>query len=198
VKLLLELVDGKTLDQMPSMPLGKLLPILAQVAGGLVNMHRREVSHGDVQPKNIIFGKRFEVKVLDYTAARIKGETTDVPQGTFEYVAPETLRANIINEQTDIFNFGATIYRLTTLKFPASCAAVAEGATMDEGTWKARFIPARKANPRVPQALCDLITHCMAFNPLNRPSNMFDVYQVLKYLAADAGEMIEGGTDAGV
>ena len=55
------------------------------------------------------------MKVIDYGLAWIKGEAKDRVQGTPEYMAPETVAHKLINERTDIYNFGATMYRLVTL-----------------------------------------------------------------------------------
>jgi len=35
-----------------------------------------------------------------------------------EYIAPETVSHKLINERTDIYNLGATMYRLVTLQLP--------------------------------------------------------------------------------
>ena len=65
------------------------------------------------------------MKVIDYGLAWIKGEPKDRVQGTPEYMAPETVEHKLINERTDIYNFGATMYRLVTLQLPPS--GVADG-----------------------------------------------------------------------
>jgi serine/threonine protein kinase len=197
VNLLIEYVNGKTLDQVPPMPMEKLVPVLAQIASGLVHMHRRGVFHGDMKPNNVLYGKRGEVKIIDYGLAWIKGETKDRIQGTPEYMAPETVRSKVINEQTDIYNFGATMYRLVTLKLPPSVAASTESVRMTEKAWKALFKPVTELNANVPESLCDLIHRCLEFNPDKRPERVGDVYQELKKVAETLGEMVEGGTDPG-
>ena len=47
-------------------------------------------------------------------------------QGTPEYMAPETVEHKLINERTDIYNFGATMYRLATLQLPPCWVAAGE------------------------------------------------------------------------
>ena len=196
VNLLIEFVNGKTLDLVPPMPMVKLVPVLAQIAAGLVHMHRRNVYHGDLKPNNILYGKRAEVKIIDYGLATIKGEPKDRIQGTPEYMAPETVKSKIINEKTDIYNFGATMYRLTTLNLPPVSAS-AESVRMGEKAWKERFKPVQEHNDNVPESLCDLIHACMAYKPEKRPERMNDVYETLKEISFEFGEPIEGGTDPG-
>ena len=121
VSLLIEYVNGSTLDRLKAMTVRKLMPILVQVAGGLVHMHRRGVCHADMKPNNIIFNAHTgQAKIIDYGLAWIKGEPKGRIQGTPEYMAPETVTSNFINEKTDIFNFGATMYRLVTWRLPPS------------------------------------------------------------------------------
>src|ERR1051325_11389626 len=59
-----------------------------------------------------------DVKVLDYGLAWIKGEPKGRVQGTPEYMAPEQVKRTTVTEATDIYNFGATMYRLTTWRLP--------------------------------------------------------------------------------
>ena len=198
VNLLIEFVNGKTLDMVPPMPMPKLIPVLAQVTTGMMHMHRRGVFHADLKPNNIMLGKRGEVKILDYGLAHIKGEPKDRIQGTPEYMAPETIRGKAVNEQTDIFNLGATMYRLTTLKLPPSLLGSGDSMKLSERTWKSMLKPVNELNRSVPQELADLIHRCMAFHPDSRPERMGAIYEDLKQIADDLGEPIEGGTDQGV
>jgi serine/threonine protein kinase len=197
INLLIEFVNGKTLDLVPPMPMNKLMPVAALVAAGLVHMHRRGVFHADMKPNNIMLGKRGEVKIIDYGLAWIKGETKDRIQGTPEYIAPETVKGKVINERTEIYNFGATLYRLVTLKLPPSFAASTESVRMGEKAWKSMFKPVQEHNPNVPDEICDLIHRCMAYKAEDRPERMGDVYDELKQIADDLGEVVEGGTDPG-
>jgi eukaryotic-like serine/threonine-protein kinase len=196
VHLLIEFVNGKTLDQVPPMSMEKLVPVLAWIASGLMHMHRRGVFHADLKPNNIMLGKRGEVKILDYGLAHIKGETKNRIQGTPEYIAPETVRSKIINERTDIYNLGATMYRLTTLQLPPSMASSPE-VRLSGKFLKSKLKPVNELNHSVPDALCKLIHRCLDFVPEKRPERMGEVYEDLKQIAEDLGEPLEGGTDLG-
>ena len=107
---LIEYVNGKTLDAVP-VPQDQLVVVFAQIAAGLAHMHRRGVFHADLKPNNILYGKRGEVKIIDYGLAWVKGEPKDRVQGTPEYMAPETVKNKVVNERSDIYNLGATMYR---------------------------------------------------------------------------------------
>ena len=70
-EVLIEYVNGKTLDATP-IPQDQLVVVFAQIAAGLAHMHRRGVYHADLKPNNMLYGKRSEVKIIDYGLAWIK------------------------------------------------------------------------------------------------------------------------------
>ena len=120
VHVLIEYVNGKTLDTCPRIPTPQMVQVFKAVADALVHMHRRQVCHADLKPNNIMLSRAGAVKVLDYGLAWIKGENKNRVQGTPEYMAPEQVRKKIVNERSDIFNFGATMYRMVTWHLPPS------------------------------------------------------------------------------
>jgi eukaryotic-like serine/threonine-protein kinase len=188
-EMLIEYVNGKTLDAIP-LPQDQLVPVFAQVAAGLAHMHRRGVYHADLKPNNILYGKRGEVKVIDYGLAWIKGEPKDRVQGTLEYMAPETAKSRVINERTDIYNLGATMYRLTTLKLPPSGLPGTESLRLSAKAHVAVLTPVQELNKAAPKALCDLIHKCLAYEPQRRPERMGVVLDELRRISAEQGTPI--------
>jgi serine/threonine protein kinase len=188
-EMLIEYVNGKTLDAIP-VPLDQLVPVFAQVAAGLNHMHRRNVFHADLKPNNILYGKRGEVKIIDYGLAWVKGEPKDRVQGTPEYMAPETVKNKVINERTDIYNLGATMYRITTLKLPPSVMPGADTLRVGSKSFKAMLTPVTELNKAVPTALADLIHRCLSYAPDGRPERMGQVLDELKQIADDMGTPI--------
>ena len=97
-----------------------------------------------------MLGRGLTVKIIDYGLAWIKGEPKDRVQGTPEYMAPETATNKLVNERTDIYNFGAMMYRLVTFRLPPS--AVPEGGLeVDKKTFKSMLKPVGELNPLAPQ-----------------------------------------------
>ena len=79
-----------------------------------------DLVHGDIKPENIIVierdGKRI-FKIIDL------GSITEIysinsKAGTPSYLAPERFKEAFINEKTEIFSIGVTLYESLTGKFP--------------------------------------------------------------------------------
>jgi eukaryotic-like serine/threonine-protein kinase len=191
IQLLIEYVNGRTLDTLKRLPMAKLLHIFARVAAALAHMHRRHVCHADLKPNNSILSRAGDVKIIDYGLAWIKGEDKNRVQGTPEYMAPEQVKKSIANEKTDIYNLGATMYRLTTWRYPP-CAAVEKGGVApDARSWEHLIQPVQQSNHEAPEALCELIHSCLAFHPSQRPERVSDVQDVLEALAEHSGDSTE-------
>jgi serine/threonine protein kinase len=188
VHLLIEYVNGQTLDKFPRIAIARLVQIFEKVAAGLVHMHRRGVCHADLKPNNILLSRSGEVKVIDYGLAWIKGEPKSRVQGTPEYMAPEQARRRMVNERTDIFNFGATMYRLVTWRNlpsmidPEGMGGPSEGLMIDEKTWKNLLKPVQELAADAPPKLCDLIHRCLEFDSHKRPERMSEVQGALDHL----------------
>ena len=77
--LVLELVDGETLDKRIArgpIPLPDMLAIARQLAGALEAAHEKGIVHRDLKPANIAVTRAGEVKVLDFVAPRRRREET--------------------------------------------------------------------------------------------------------------------------
>ena len=185
-KLLVEFVKGETLDKVKLMKRHKMLRVFEKVAAGMVHMHRRNVLHADLKPNNIMLGRGGAVKVLDYGLAWIKGEPKDRVQGTPEYLAPETASHKLVNERTDMFNFGATMYRLVTFKLPPTVISSLPGVPMTEKTYKGIYKPVNEIVATTPTPLCTLIHKCMEFKANKRPDSFVEIQSTLAAMADDA------------
>lgn len=181
VELLMEFVDGKVLDEIEAPDMGQLLLIFCQVASAITHMHRRGVFHGDLKPSNIMLSKNGQVKLIDLGTAWIRGSDKNRAAGTPQYVAPEQVAEKTVDAKTDIYNFGATMYRMFTGRF-------ANQGLPKAGESSARKLPIpNKINPKIPAPLSELILSCVDYSPDRRPAAMFDVHQQLSTIAKSLG-----------
>lgn len=185
VELLMEYVDGRTLDEAPYPDMKRLLLIFVKVAEALAHMHRRGVYHGDLKPSNIMFAKNGAVKVIDFGTAWIKGENKNRVQGTPQYMAPEQAIEKVVNERTDLYNLGATMYRMFTGKYANSGIPTVGIRGIDES--RILMKSPIELNPKIPGTLNETILACLQISPDRRPAGMFEVQNQLKAVAKYAG-----------
>jgi serine/threonine-protein kinase len=178
-ELLMEYVDGKSLDEVEAPQLGQLVLIFAQVASALSHMHRRGVFHGDLKPHNIMLSKNGQVKLIDFGTAWIRGQDKNRVQGTPQYMAPEQAVEKVVNDKTDVYNLGATMYRMFTGQF-------VQRDIPKVGTERKVTLPT-KYNPRIPAELSTLMVSCLQSDPEKRPAGMFEVRDQLSKIAKQLG-----------
>lgn len=184
VELLMEYVDGRTLDELEAPERGQLVLMFIHIASALTHMHRRGVYHGDLKPGNLMLSKDGVVKVIDFGTAWIKGQPKNRVQGTPQYMAPEQARDKVVDDRTDIYNFGATMYRMFTgqhanLDMP--------GFSERELGSRARPRPPIKLVPEFPGTLNETIMACLEGSPNRRPAGMFEVKDQLIAVARYMG-----------
>jgi serine/threonine protein kinase len=183
--LLIEYVNGRTLDTYPRISVPKLVQIFIHVAAGLAHMHRRGVFHADLKPNNVLLSRAGEVKIIDFGLAWTRGEQKLRIQGTPEYMAPEQVKQRIANERTDIYNFGATMYRLVTLRKPPAALVEGSDLQMDSRRRADLLKPVQECNPDAPPELCNLIHCCLAGSPAKRPEKASDIQEILERLCEE-------------
>ena len=185
VELLMEYVDGRTLDELEMPERGQLVLMFANVASAMQHMHRRGVYHGDLKPGNIMLSKTGEVKVIDFGTAWIKGQEKNRVQGTPQYMAPEQARDKVVNEKTDLYNLGATMYRMFTGHHANLSGIPGEDAGAIGPRGKVR--PPMKIDPQIPGTLNEAIMACLKPSPDARPAGAYEVEQQLLAVARHMG-----------
>ncbi|WP_235905423.1 serine/threonine-protein kinase [Tautonia marina] len=194
VELLMEYVDGFVLDDVPSLPIPKLVAVFRRVADAMAHMHRRGVYHGDLKPGNLMISKSGEVKVIDFGTAWIRGEDKARVQGTPYYMAPEQASDRIVDEKTDLYNFGATMYRMFTGEYANLGIPGLDNGRLN----RARMKTPAALVAEIPKSLSDLIMQCIAPKPDRRPSGMAEVRDRLDEIAAELGSEADDLTDSDV
>jgi eukaryotic-like serine/threonine-protein kinase len=194
-RLLLEFFDGVPLTPASTLPMYKLLTIAARAARGVAAMHAAGVCHADLKPENILVNARGEVKVIDFGVAWLRGEDKDRVQGTLDYLAPEQAKRKRVNEKTDIFNLGATLYRVL-------CGGTMPPAFRQAGTGTIQEVdklvrPMPELRMETPADVDELVRRCVRYRPEERPDSMAEVAAALrrlakKYVAARQQHVAEG------
>ena len=177
--LIMELIDGTTLDEQPLLPIPKVLDVFMQVAQGVTSIHYHRLVHCDLKPSNIMTcadGK--QVKLIDFGQTCKNGAVKERVQGTPDFIAPEQVRLKAVDAQTDVFNFGATLYwALTGAKIPTLY-------TVPKSEWsnlkEQRYPSPHDLVPAVPEPLSKLAMWCSKISRGSRPADMTKVIEGLQ------------------
>ncbi len=177
--LLMELVEGKPVDQDMPRHLVEMVDLFIQVAEGLKHMHWLGYVHCDIKPINIMRTAEGQIKIIDFGQSCKAGTIKERIQGTPDYIAPEQVARRPVTAQTDVFNLGASLYwALTAKPIPTLYTTNKRGSTslLSHDLMETP----QQLNPKVPTALSKLIMECIATTPSKRPDSMEDVVRRLE------------------
>ena len=122
--MVMELVEGITLKEYVHKK-GKLsskeaISIAIQMCTGIEAAHNHHIIHRDIKPQNIIISKEGKVKVTDFGIARAASSNTinGNAMGSVHYISPEQAGGKYVDEKSDIYSLGITMFEMITGKVP--------------------------------------------------------------------------------
>ena len=122
--IVMELVEGITLkkyiEKKGRLSVKEAVSIAIQVAQGIEAAHNNHIIHRDIKPQNIIISREGKVKVTDFGIARAASANTinSNAMGSVHYISPEQARGGFIDEKSDIYSLGITLYEMITGSVP--------------------------------------------------------------------------------
>ena len=184
----LEYIEGKNLE--PILKESGVLDFstIYQIAEGLgkalYHLHQVGIIHRDIKLNNIFLTDKGHIKLNDLGVAIKVGETRLTQQGyaigTPIYMSPEQFDGDVVDETSDIYSYGATLYHLITGQPPFTAENVVQ--LMNKHHQK---IPETLQSLRedVPHGWNELIVErCLAKKIEDRPQSMSEVLESVNKL----------------
>ena len=192
--IVMEYLQGHTLKHIlrgeRRLDLEDALHMATQVAEALACAHEKGIVHRDLKPGNILLTYSAQVKLLDFGIAKMlemapglgSSPTERLTKsgeilGTKGYMAPEQARGEAVDARADVFSFGCVLYQMLCGK-----SAFSGHNALDRYVAIVSEDPPRlkEQEPRVPDALDELVHRALSKDPDDRPSNMEEVLSVLR------------------
>ncbi|MFS4091009.1 serine/threonine-protein kinase [Streptomyces sp. AF1A] len=187
--LVMQLVDGTTLDNVIDgadaglLPVPAAVSVAAQLCSGLSAAHAAGLVHRDLKPQNVMVGITGVVKILDFGLVKVLSDTdprltmTGETLGNLTYASPELLAGEQpLDARSDLYAVGCLLHHMLTGRPPFQGEGPAELVTQHL-TAAAPRLADRGVD--VPAALQDLLHALLAKRPEGRPSGAAEVYAAL-------------------
>lgn len=193
--IVMEYVDGFDLAEIVKksglLPFDRLGSIFEEVCAAISYAHARGVVHRDLKPSNILLTHAGQVKVTDFGIAKILGASSQTRTGTttgsLPYMAPEQVRAGVVDARTDIYQLGIMLFELCAGRRPFVSESEYELMRMQLEDPP----PAPSSvNARVSPAIDAIILKALAKQPGDR-------FQTADQLSAALVPTLAGGADDG-
>lgn len=179
----MEYLDGLDLERLvkqhgPLEP-ARVIHILVQVCGALVEAHAQKLIHRDIKPANIVLIERIDepdvVKVVDFGLVKTlttdgAESRTDTITGTPLYLSPEAIKApETVDARTDIYALGAVAYFLLSGRDVFMGETVVE--VLSRHLLEEPQPPSVHSKNPLPADLEQLVLQCLAKDPAARPGS---------------------------
>lgn len=163
-----EFLDGGTLGQFDKpLPEVEVVRIASEVAEALAYIHEQGIVYRDMKPDNVLLRKDGRAVLADFGIVRFfkPGKKTDTIRfASVGYAPPEQYATTIqTSPASDIYAFGATLYRLLTAKEPQEW--------MRPGEFWASFPPLIQEQPALSPRLVNIVERCLRLKVAERFPN---------------------------
>ncbi len=188
--LVMEYVNGATLEQILDrkgpFTVQQAVRIAMQAAAGLHHAHEKGFVHRDIKPENLMLTKEGQIKILDMGLTKsfnnaddnLTGQlNTTAILGTIDYLSPEQAMQNEIDQRSDIYSLGSTLFAIITGHSPYEGVPARQKLMQHQSGAVPNLA---EFNNEVPKALSAVVSKMMAKKPDDRHASMADVVDALK------------------
>ena len=187
--MVMELVEGITLkeyiEKKERLSAKETISISIQMISGIQAAHNHHIIHRDIKPQNIIISKDGKVKVTDFGIARATTSTATIStnvMGSVHYTSPEQAKGGIVDERSDIYSAGISMYEMVTGHVPFDGDSTVSVALKH---LKEKIVAPSVEVPDIPYSLDCIIMKCTEKNVERRYQNCQDLISDLKHSLVD-------------
>ncbi len=117
-----QMLDQHVESQKPWMNLDLALLLIEPIAGALTHAHAHGVTHGDINPNNILITPEHQAHIIDFGIGRARDDqpatvTTELA-GTPRYLAPELISGDRPSASSDQYALALVAYEMLTGQGP--------------------------------------------------------------------------------
>lgn len=118
--LVMEYVDGgdlaKLLEKEGPLPIEHILKLSIELADALTRAHHLKIIHRDLKPGNVLLAPSGTPLLTDfgiaYFATKERLTDTGFTIGTLDYLSPEALNGQMVDNRTDVWAFGVIMFEM--------------------------------------------------------------------------------------
>ena len=120
--MVIEWVDGRLLrsilNEERRLPIERATHFALEILDALDTMHKHGVVHRDLKPENIMVDAEDHIKLIDFgiamkeDARRITFVEISSTLGTPDYIAPEQVKGQRVDQRSDIYSLGVMLYEM--------------------------------------------------------------------------------------
>ena len=185
----LEYIEGETLkknlEQGEGISLTKFFEIAIDITNALLEIHKQNIIHRDINPNNILINLQGQPILIDFGIAsrfNLKENHFLNPShlaGTLMYISPEqTGRMNrIVDQRSDLYSLGITFYEMLTKKLPFYSQDIAELVHLHIAQVPT---PPHELTSTIPVALSNIVMKLLEKNAENRYNSAYGLYKDLQ------------------
>lgn len=100
------------------MSIAQAVKVVIEICDALAYAHRHGTIHRDIKPANIMRDLQGRAVLMDFGIVKIVGSTTHTAAGavvgTARYMSPEVIRGEPIDERSDLYSLGVTLFEMVS------------------------------------------------------------------------------------
>ncbi|MCH8027794.1 MAG: protein kinase [candidate division Zixibacteria bacterium] len=175
----MEYLEGQTLEEMIKRKVKFnyriIAQIIVQICAAMDYAHKQGIVHRDIKPANIMIRSDYRVKVMDFGIARVESSSmtkTGIAMGTPNYISPEQLKGQQVDNKADIFSLGVVMYEMLLGKRPF------KGENITSLIYSIIHTEPEKPssiNPQIPLLFDHIVLRALKKDPKERYQNALEI-----------------------